>query len=310
MPLGYSGYWDFDLSGYEDALMELAGAQRSARQTTGPQAMARIGEMLRQFAAMRNQREQQEWMRGMKEREMGLSERRWDTMEDYYGAQMEQWGKPKPLSVKDAIIKKIYEQGSGGLNPGELELAYGLGVLDRPEGRGTGKPPAYVQSQNWIINTIFNALKRQDEATGVPRSDKQLRQMAEDIYVQRFGVAGETGGFQIGTPEFERLYQSALRLLPEYDRPNLTRERYMQSIGGGGMPVAVPGQTPSMPTATPTQTPTMPTTQIPPQYEAVFSGFENITDALADARINMAEGKITPAEYAKIMKWAQVYWSK
>ena len=48
MPLGYSGYWDFDLSGYEDALMELAGAQRRANRMTWPEFLSGLGQTVSQ----------------------------------------------------------------------------------------------------------------------------------------------------------------------------------------------------------------------------------------------------------------------
>ena len=106
MPLGYSGYWDFDLSGYEDALMELAGAQRRANRMTWPEFLSGLGQTVSQNMLLKNQLEQQEWQRAMKEREMGLSERRWDTMEDYYGAQMEQWNRPQVPNTPFALWRQ------------------------------------------------------------------------------------------------------------------------------------------------------------------------------------------------------------
>lgn len=225
------------------------------------------------------------------EQRFGFEEAQWPAQKALMEARTEEIGREEPVPIKDRLIQKIYEQGAESLAPGELALAYGLDILDRPTAGRGAEPTAYMRNQMYSLGMLRKDVTRQQQATGVPQGPEAIRRMAEERFMQKkYGGGGVGAGPTIGTPEFERLYQSMLKGLPPYtpveQRP--TRQEYLQRIQGEGGGVA-------------------PTDIIPAKFAILFKEFSSKEDALADALKDLQAGNIDGALYGEILKWANQY---
>ena len=211
MPLGYGGYGDFDMSGYEDALMKLAGVQRNAQQTSFADFLKILGPVLQSIQERKRLEEQQTWERGIKEQELGQRGEYYDYQQDMGEQKFE------------------FEQGQWPTQKAYIEAQ--TNKMNQPP-----RPPAPTAAEtNWqrdIENIRRNLSQREAEVYGPHQAPGDIAKQAwQGAYDRKYGEEPEkppvSRELTIGTAEFERLYQSAIKPLIETASEVPSREKFL-----------------------------------------------------------------------------------
>ncbi|MBV6341083.1 hypothetical protein [Candidatus Magnetobacterium casense] len=183
MPLGSPG-WDYDTSGYENALMNLAGVQRKQSQTSFPDFLKMIASMLLDVKERKRLQEQVEWERSTKERELSLESMIGEAQADYYRAQAEDARRvPEPKTFTPSSELEWWLQQ----NPGKTIKDYWIEKLSIENQHEKPDEPT-AEARNWemdIENFRRKLLQEQEGSFGPPSPTGSSGLLSKDQIAKR-----------------------------------------------------------------------------------------------------------------------------